>query len=188
MYEAPTAEFRGQFRVGRIDSVDKDAHRAKVVFAEQDGFTSWDLQVLVPVSGDYALPAQNTPVLCLIVDGRIGVGYVLGSFYTDNDAAPLSDASQRSIVGSDLRLGKADASDKLALAPKCKANVDALWAVLSNVCGDASSPIDEPGMGAPSALQAAFKIAIAAQEASMALPPVDPACGSVSADDPDDDS
>lgn len=109
------SQFYGQFRWGRVSSVDADRHSAQVQFEEIDGFVSWDLAVLAGLGGDYFLPAQNTLVLCVIVDGRLGVGFVLGAFYSDNDAAPLSDASQRAVVGSDLRLGDANASKNVAI-------------------------------------------------------------------------
>jgi hypothetical protein len=116
----PASQLYGQIRVGRVSSVDADRHTAQVEFSEQDTFVSWDLQVLRGFAADYCLPAQNTPVLCLLVDGRLGVGYVLGAIYTESDAAPLSDAGQRSVAGNDLRLGAPDASDKVALAPATK--------------------------------------------------------------------
>lgn len=167
------SQLHGQIRVGRVSSVDAKRHSAQVQFFEQDGFVSWDLQVLRGFAADYCLPAQNTPVLCLLVDGRLGVGYVLGAIYTDNDAAPLSDAGQRAIAGDDLRLGDPSATDKAASAPKCNDNDTALWNVLNSVCGPSAPVIDEPGNGLPSALQVAFKAAIVAQQTATKLPPVD---------------
>ena len=93
------SQLYGQIRIGRVLSVDANRHTAQVQFFELDGFVSWDFPVLVTRPGDYSLPAQNTPVLCLIVDGRLGVGYVLGAIYTDSDSPPLNDDGQRSIVG-----------------------------------------------------------------------------------------
>lgn len=113
------SQLYGQVRVGRVSSVDAVRHSAQVQFEEQTGFVTWDLQVLRGFAADYSLPAKDTPVLCLIIDGRLGVGYVLGAIYTDADAAPLNDAGKRAVVGDDLRLGAADASDKVALASKC---------------------------------------------------------------------
>lgn len=123
MHDLPRSQLYGQIRVGRVSSVDAKRHSAQVQFFEQDGFISWDLQVLRGFAADYCLPAQNTPVLCLILEGRLGVGYVLGAIYTDADAAPLSDAGQRSVAGDDLRLGAPDASDKVALAPATKSEI-----------------------------------------------------------------
>ena len=127
------SELLGQFRGGVVDSVDKDNHRVAVKFSEQDGFTVTDLPVLVPVGGDYALPAQNTPVLCLLIDSRLGVGWVLGSFYTDNNSPPLSDAGKRSIVSDDLRLGASDADKKVALSSLVKDELDKIKTELDNI-------------------------------------------------------
>jgi phage baseplate assembly protein gpV len=124
--DAPVSQLYGQIRIGRVSSVDPKRHTAQVQFSEQDGFVSPDLPVLVTRPGDYSLPAENTPVLCLIVDGRLGVGYVLGAIYTESDAAPLDDASKRSVAGDDLRLGAPDASDKVALASLVKDRLDKL--------------------------------------------------------------
>jgi hypothetical protein len=116
----PRAQLYGQVRTGRVSAVGKTRHTVEVEFFEGDGFVSWDLHVLVPMPGDYRLPPKDTPVLCLLVEGRLGVGYVLGCLYTDADEAPLDDDGQRSIAGDDIRLGDPEASDKVALAPATK--------------------------------------------------------------------
>ena len=179
--DAPRSQLTGQIRVGRVSSVDAKRHSAQVQFEEQDGFVSWDLQVLRGFAADYCLPAENTPVLCLIVDGRLGVGYVLGAIYTDNDAAPLNDAGQRAVAGDDVRLGDPAAADKVALAPKCNDNDTALWTILNSVCGASAPIVDEPGNGGPSALQAAFKTAIATQQTAGKMPPADVSAEKVAA-------
>jgi phage baseplate assembly protein gpV len=170
-------------RVGRVSSTNADKHTAQVKFFEIDSWISYDLQVLVTRPGDYSLPDDDAPVLCLMFDGHqqgiAGVGVVVGALYTDSDAPPLSDKGKRSIVSDDLRLGAADASDKVALAPKVKSNFDDLkthfQAVEAVISG---APIPEPGNGANSAFQAALSAAIAAQ----AYPtPQDPAAEKVSA-------
>jgi phage baseplate assembly protein gpV len=145
--QLPRSEFTGQFRWGRVDSVDKSRHSVQVKFEEGDGFTSWDLQYLVTRPGDYSLPPANAMVLCLLVDGRLGVGFCLGAFYTDSDAAPLNDDGKRSIVSDDLRLGTSDASEKAAFASKCKQNFDdinteltKIQTTLASLSGGASSP------------------------------------------------
>lgn len=127
------SQLYGQIRVGRVSSVDTKRHTAQVQFHEIDGFVSWDLQVLVTKPGDYSLPAKDAPVLCLLLDGRLGVGFVLGAIYTEDDPAPLDDAGKRSIASDDLRLGTSDASDKVALAPKCKDNFDKINGELTKI-------------------------------------------------------
>lgn len=129
----PKSQLYGQIRIGRVSSVDKKRHTAQVQFEEIDGFVSYDLQVLVTRPGDYSLPVENTPVLCLLLDGRLGVGFVLGAIYTESDEAPLDDAALRSIAGDDIRLGAPDASDKVALAPKVKSELDKIKSELTNI-------------------------------------------------------
>jgi hypothetical protein len=116
----PRAQLYGQIRTGRVSAVGKTRHTVEVEFFEGDGFVSWDLHVLVTRPGDYSLPPKDTPVLCLLIEGRLGVGYVLGAIYTDADAAPLDDDGKRSIAGDDIRIGDPDAEDKVALAPAVK--------------------------------------------------------------------
>ncbi len=159
MYEKlPPAQLYGQVRMGRVSSVDKSRHTAQVKFEELDGLTSWDLHILVTRPGDYSLYAVDTPVLCLILEGRLGIGFVLGAFYTDEDAAPLDDEGARSIAGEDIRLGDPEATDEVAKAPKVnenfddlKTHFDAMWGVINGAV------ITEAGLGQPSALQAALK-------------------------------
>ncbi len=133
MEALPKSALYGQVRVGRVSAVGKSRHTVEVKFEEVDGFVSWDLHVLARNPGDYALPASDTPVLCLLLDGRLGVGFVLGCFYTEDDAPPLDDDGKRSIVGDDLRLGAADADDKIALAPKVKDELDKIKTELDNI-------------------------------------------------------
>lgn len=157
----PTAQLYGQVRAGRVSSVDSSRHTAQVEFVEVDGAVSFDLHILVTRPGDYSLYTKDTPVLCLILDGRLGVGFVLGAFYTEDDEAPLDDEGARSIAGDDIRLGDPEAEDAVAKAPVCKQNFDDLkshFDVVWNVI--TGGVINEPGMGAPSAFQTALKAAI----------------------------
>lgn len=114
----------GEFQWGRVSSVDAAKHTARVHFADEgeddDDVVSADLPVLVRCPGDYGLPVKDTLVLCAMVPGSDGVGWILGCFYSDADAPPLDDAGQRAIASDDLRLGAADATDKVALAPATK--------------------------------------------------------------------
>jgi phage baseplate assembly protein gpV len=177
----PKAQLWAQVRWGRVSSVNADQHTVQVQFEEIDGFVSGDFGVLAMRPGDYALPPKDALVLCLLMDTRLAEGFVLGAFYSEKDAAPLSDAGQRSIASDDLRLGDPDAEDKVALAPKVNDNDTALWNVLNDVCGNTAAVINEAGNGGPSSLQAAFKLAIAAQQLANKLPPVDVAAEKVKA-------
>jgi hypothetical protein len=113
--DQPHAELYAQIRHGRVQSVDAKRHTARVEFFEIDGAVSWDLQVLVTRPGDYSLPAVGTPVLCAILDGSSGVGYVLGAIYTESDEAPLDDEGARSLAGDDVRLGDPEAEKPVGL-------------------------------------------------------------------------
>jgi hypothetical protein len=131
--DLPISQLRGQFRIGRVSAVKDGEHRVEVKFAEQDGFVSWDMPVLVTRPDDYALPTKDALVLCVIMEGILGNGYVLGVIYNESDAAPLDDAGKRSVASDDLRLGTSDASDKVALAPKCKDNFDKIDQELTKI-------------------------------------------------------
>ncbi len=118
-----------RLRTGRVASVNADKHTARVTFSDFAGeddavLESFDLLVLVTRPGDYSLPAQDALVVCALEEDSGGIGYVLGAIYSDADAPPLSDADQRSIESDDLRLGASDASDKVALAPATKDEID----------------------------------------------------------------
>jgi hypothetical protein len=109
------SEFGAKILAGRVSSVDAEKHRVAVQFFDLDGQVIPDLIMLHQHGGDYALPAPETPVLCILLDGKYGRGYVLGCFYTDSDPPPLDDAGQRSIASEDLRLGAHDASKAIGL-------------------------------------------------------------------------
>lgn len=108
------------FRSGRVTSVNEKKHTVRVKFTDGDGYESFDLPVLVTLSGDYSLPPSDALVLCALEDGPEGIGYVLGVLYSEADAPPLDAKTKRSVVGNDLRLGTAAADKKIALADKAK--------------------------------------------------------------------
>lgn len=114
---------RAELRTGRVTSIDAKRHSAQVTFDEVDGFRSHDLQVLATRPGDYSLPAVDSLVLCALLDGTQGTGFVLGCIYSDEDAAPTDDSARRVVAGDDVRLGAADAEDKVALAPATKSEI-----------------------------------------------------------------
>jgi phage baseplate assembly protein gpV len=122
----PKSELGCKLWKGRVSSAGSKRHTLRVRFPEIDESESFDLPVLVPFGGDYVLPAPETPVVCLIFDGESGVGFVLGTFYTDSDAPPLDDKNARAIASGDLRLGDPAASDKVALAPKVNQQLQTL--------------------------------------------------------------
>jgi len=154
-------------RVGRVASVDAKRHTARVLFLDKDlggeAVESDDLPVLVAPGGDYGLPPKDALVMCAINPEAEGTGCILGRLYSEADDPPLDDAGKRAVVGDDLRLGSADASDAVALAPAVKQQLDHLkqhFDALEGVIKGAA--INEPGNGSPSALQTALKAAVLA--------------------------
>lgn len=108
-------------RTGRVSSVNAKSHTCKVEFFESDGWISDEVRVLARRRGDYALPQADDLVLVAFDENLFsGVGFLLGIMYSEADDAPLDDAGKRALVSDDLRLGAADASDKIALAPATK--------------------------------------------------------------------
>lgn len=122
-------------RTGRVSSVNETKHTVKVEFVDVDdeSLVSRDLGVLVTRPGDYSLPAAGSAVVCAFDGGVDGVGYVLGCLYNDEDAPPLSDKAQRSIASDDLRLGDPEATDKVALAPAVKSELDKIKSELDSI-------------------------------------------------------
>lgn len=116
-------------RTGRVDSVNAKNHTCKVEFFdgatnEDDKWISDEVRVLARRRGDYALPEKGDLVLVAFDENLVaGLGFLLGVLYSESDAAPLEDAGQRALVSDDLRLGTSDASDKVALAPATKTEI-----------------------------------------------------------------
>lgn len=76
-------------RVGVVSSVDREKCRVRVAFPGK--FVSHDLPVLVKQSvenPDYWMPAVDEQVTCLFLPNGTETGFVLGSFYSDEDPIP----------------------------------------------------------------------------------------------------
>lgn len=142
----PGTPMRMEARFGRISSVDAKRHTAQVQFEEIDGFVSYDLQILVTRRGDYSLPVKDDPVLCALLEGYAGVGYVLGVIYTESDDPPTDDKARRVVAGDDVRLGAADADDFVALASKVKDELDAIKSAFNNHTHLAGTLVSPPGI------------------------------------------
>lgn len=111
----------GIVRTGRVSSVGAAKHTARVHFEDDgDDAISFDLSVLATRQGDYSLPAVGALVLCLLVPGASGDGFVLGVLYSDEDDPPTDEEGARVVAGNDVRLGSEAASDAVALAPATK--------------------------------------------------------------------
>jgi len=87
-------------RVGEVESVDRARCRVGVVFqsvssVDKDGkvnrFTSKNMPVMVKQSvenRDFWMPAVGEQVVCVFLPTGPEVGFVLGSFYSDEDPTP----------------------------------------------------------------------------------------------------
>ncbi len=134
-------------RVGRVSSANADKHTVDVKFSDIEDSVSPPLSMLMTRSGDYSLPAEDDLVVCLMLEGVEGFGFVLGSIYSSADAAPLDDAGQRSIAGDDLRLGDPEATDAVALAPAVKSELDKVKGELNKIATTLGTGNAPPGGG-----------------------------------------
>lgn len=79
-------------RVGIVDTVDRAKCRVTVTFDVPGGqCKSWNLPVMVKwaaTSSDYDMPAVGEQVTCIFLPSGPEVGFVLGSFYSDEDPIP----------------------------------------------------------------------------------------------------
>lgn len=96
-----SGEFKNLIRVGRVSSVNPAAATARVVF-EAQGVVSYDLPVLQRQTlrnQDYCLPDVGEHVLCIFLPTGNAEGFILGSFYSDQDQPPAgADSENKRIV------------------------------------------------------------------------------------------
>lgn len=96
----------GVFRVGVVSSVNREMCRARVAF--RDKFVSAELPVLVQQSEamrDYWLPAVDEQVACVFLPFAPEVGFVIGGFYSDQDAIPEgAEVEGERVIEADARL------------------------------------------------------------------------------------
>ncbi len=87
-------------RKGRISSVNPNKCTAKVVFDDQEDLVSKELLIVVSGSkGDkqYWMPSLHEKVVCLMVPNGNGEGYIIGSYYTEEDKPSVTNANKRSV-------------------------------------------------------------------------------------------
>lgn len=85
-------------KVGEVSSVDYDKCTARVVFDDEEGFVSNDLQVLqrnTLENQDYWMPDVGEDVVCLFIPNGEEDGFILGSFYADEITPPKNGATKR---------------------------------------------------------------------------------------------
>jgi len=91
--EYPGSWTQGIVRVGRVSTVNLAAATARVTFADRDGLVSMELPVLqgsVQGAAAYLLPAPGERVLCLFLGTGVEQGFIVGSFYDEDNAPPAS--------------------------------------------------------------------------------------------------
>lgn len=99
------AMIAGSFiRVGEVVALDEKKGRVRVTFDDEDGATSYWLQVLVRntlKNHDYWMPDIGEDVLCIFFGDAPEVGFVLGSFYAGEVVPPESTGNKRTVVFAD---------------------------------------------------------------------------------------
>jgi hypothetical protein len=97
---------RKMVRVGVVSAIKRDPPRVRVTFA--DKLVSDWLPVMVQASEtarDYWVPAVDEQVTCVFLPIAPEVGFVLGSFYSDEDAIPEgAEAEGERVIEADARL------------------------------------------------------------------------------------
>lgn len=109
-------------RVGVVSSIDADAETARVVFDDQDEVVSYDLRVVVRSAlsnKDYWVPDVDEQVLCFFLPTGVETGFIVGSFYSSEEARPVSSPDIRAVQFNDGTLVQYDrASSHLSIDAK----------------------------------------------------------------------
>lgn len=91
-------------KIGTVSSVNPAKTTARVVFPDDDGLVSYDLQVLQVNSfrnTDFAMPDVGTDVVCAFLSSGSEEGFILGAVYTDGNPPPESSMDKRTVVFKD---------------------------------------------------------------------------------------
>lgn len=101
-------QIKNLIRIGTVSAVNGESCSARVAFEDKDNMVSAELPIITIGSKQtkaYWLPEVGTQVLCIFqpnVSGSgISKGFVIGAFYSTQDAPVESDASVRSITFAD---------------------------------------------------------------------------------------
>lgn len=101
-------KIKNLIRIGTISAVNGAACSARVVFDDKDNMVSAELPIITIGSKQtkaYWLPEVGTQVLCIFQPNSSGSGiskgFVIGAFYSTQDALVESDANARSITFAD---------------------------------------------------------------------------------------
>lgn len=104
-------------RIGRVSSINAAANTAKVVFTDKNELVSGELMIVNRGSmadKDYWLPDIDEQVLCLMLPNNSGqglnAGFILGSFFSAEDAPQENSADVRAVKFGDGTIVKHDRS------------------------------------------------------------------------------
>ena len=102
-------------RIGRVSSVDVNTNTARVAFSDKDDLVSGNLMIVNRGSmadKDYWIPDIDEQVLCLMMPNKSGLGlnegFILGSFFSAEDAPQENSADIRAVKFGDGTVVKHD--------------------------------------------------------------------------------
>jgi len=133
-------------RVGTVSSLDAGAGTVRVLCPDADSLVSYSLPVLVHKTQDdkhYFMPDVGEHVLCVFLPIGLVQGFVVGSFYSDKDAVPVSSPDKTHITFKDGTVLEYD-RDSHILTGNVKGYVDLTVDedVTIKVGGDVSAQVD----------------------------------------------
>lgn len=94
----------GIIKIGEVCAVDYSNCTARVVFDDDDGIVSNNLQVLqrnTYKNHDVAMPDIGEDVICLFLSSGIEEGFILGSVYAGDVMPPSNNGNERVVVFAD---------------------------------------------------------------------------------------
>ena len=101
-------QIKNLIRIGTVSAVNGESCSARVVFEDKDNMVSAELPIITIGSKQtkaYWLPEVGTQALCIFQPNASGSGiskgFVIGAFYSTQDAPVESSADVRSITFSD---------------------------------------------------------------------------------------
>lgn len=104
-------------RIGRVSSVDVNTNTARVAFSDKDDLVSGNLMIVNRGSmadKDYWIPDIDEQVLCLMLPNKSGLGlnegFIIGSFFSAEDAPQERSADVRAVKFGDGTIIKHDRS------------------------------------------------------------------------------